>query len=344
MSDTIDIQQLLKNNNFKLYILNEKNKFITNIFLNSIFKKYNLNHTVKNLALFQTAMNHVAYKNNNSINEKTAKILKDVQPIDEKYLNSKNLVPLQETEYGTLEFEGDSVIHHCLAKYLRKRYPEKDEGFLTKLRTKIEKSDTLSKLAKIIGLAEYAVIPRNMEYANAREENIHLTEDLFESFIGALSDEISFEQIYNFFVNLIQDELDFAEIISIEDNYKDQLMQEFHKLKWSEPKYIEDLEYNNYNSQKGLNLQTEQKIYKIYVKNPQGDIMGTGIDSSKAKAQKVAAKNCLINMDIIKDNEDENNEDYYGILNDNNNNNQEEIYQIVDDDNLSVYEYIDDNQ
>ena len=74
------------------------------------------------------------YLKNQQLTDKFIKLLKEIDPIKDKKL----ALPLQENSYEVLEFLGDAVIHAVIAEYLHRRYPDKDQGFLTKLRTKIE--------------------------------------------------------------------------------------------------------------------------------------------------------------------------------------------------------------
>src|SRR5690625_7118768 len=50
--------------------------------------------------------------------------------------------------YERLEFLGDAVLDLIITEILFDKYPRKDEGFLTKLRAKIVRGDTLFELAK----------------------------------------------------------------------------------------------------------------------------------------------------------------------------------------------------
>ena len=81
---------------------------------------------------------------------KFIKLLKEIEPITDE----RNAIPLQENSYEVLEFLGDAVIHSVIAEYLFRRYPEKDQGFLTKLRTKIEKGETLNKFSRKLNFDE----------------------------------------------------------------------------------------------------------------------------------------------------------------------------------------------
>lgn len=305
-SSPVDIS--FKDGDFKNHILNEKNIYITEKYINSIFKKYKIIYKVKNLEIFQLAMIHISYLNRANITHKTSKILTNVVPIsnDDKH----NAIPLYEKDYGRLEYLGDAVIHSILAKYLFDRYKNEDEGFLTKLRTKLEKAETLSELSKKIGLDKYAIIARNIEQSYGRINNIHLTEDIFEAFFGALFTEAGYDICDKLLINIIECEIDIAELLFNNDNYKDRLNKHFHQMKWSDPKYYEDI------SQQEIIKEGCQEIiiFTTYVKNQNGEIIGIGRGNSKIKAEQNTALNALITLGIISD--DDNKSDYYGEITD----------------------------
>jgi ribonuclease-3 len=301
--------QWFKDGDFKNHIINEQNIPITREFIEEIFKKYNFNHKVKNLELFQLAMVHISYLNRTTITEKTAKLLKDVIPIANNMIDKA--MPLKTKSYGVLEFHGDAVIHHILADYLVSRYPNEEEGFLTRLRTKLERDETLSFLSKKLGLHKYAIVARNIEQSGGRLNNVHLTEDIFEAFFGALSREIKYEKCAELFISIIEKEIDIAELIEHDDNYKDRLMRVFHILKWNEPKYIEDKALQK-NIKEGCQ---EIRSFTTYVKNPSGEIIGVGVGNSKIKSEQNAAYNSLITLGKLKENDDHDS-DYYGEMSD----------------------------
>jgi dsRNA-specific ribonuclease len=128
--------------------------------------------------------------------------------------------------------------------------------------------------------------------------------------VGALSREITFEKLKTFIVNIIERELNISEMIYINDNYKDQLMQYFHQLKWGEPKYIEDVDLQR-TVKEGCQ---EVKYFTIYVKNSQGEIIGVGKGNSKIRADQNAALDALINLDVLG--KDDTGSDYYGEMSD----------------------------
>ena len=56
------------------------------------------------------------------------------------------------TSNERLEYLGDAVLGTIVAEYLFKKYPNKNEGFLTKMRSKIVKRQSLNKIADKMGL------------------------------------------------------------------------------------------------------------------------------------------------------------------------------------------------
>jgi len=286
----------MKGKDFKNYILNEKNVLITEKFINNIFSNYKINHKIKDLGTFQKSMTHKSYLENQIINERTSKELAEIEPIK----TTENVIPLQLESYERLEYLGDAMIHVFLAQYLFLRYEKEDQGFLTVTRIKLEKGHTLSTLSRKLGFAKYAVISRNLENMETREKNDHIMEDLMESFIGAMSLEMSFQKCKSFFINLIESEIDMAELINTNDNYKDILMRHFQKLKWAVPQYIE------------LKTDTENRIFIVVVKNPDGKIIGRGEGSTKAQSTQMAAHNALITLGVIEQStKSESKDDYF---------------------------------
>ncbi len=271
-------------------ILNEKNIPITEEFINGMFERLNFDHRVKNLVNFQRAMIHESYLEDNVSNVKTIKLLKDIHPIDPKL--RKKCMPLQTYSYERLEFLGDSIIRHAIGKYLFMRYPEEEEGFLTTNRSKMENKFALSDLARKFGIQNYAVIAKNIELGNGRTSYVTLTEDIFEAFVGALNLEIDENKTVEFIWLIIEKELDVPETIRTQNNYKDQLMQYFHKL------YIvkHDLQYNDTEIESN---DGKKKFRTIVIDKDTRAKLGIGTGRSKKTSQQRAAKDALIKLGLI---------------------------------------------
>ena len=57
-----------------------------------------------------------------------------------------------------LEFIGDSVLNMVIAHYLFNKYPDENEGFLTRIRTKMVGGKNLSYLGKCLNFQDYVII------------------------------------------------------------------------------------------------------------------------------------------------------------------------------------------
>lgn len=288
-----DSEDSLRNIDIDLYILNEKNKYIDEKFINDIFKKYKIKYKIKNLSTFQRALIHTSYLIiDNKLDKQTRKRFsyikeKEIEPIDDP----KKALPLQTNSYERLEFLGDSVIRTVLSDYLFHRYKNQDEGFMTKLRTKIENGESLAKLTKILGLNEFVVISRLTEAKEGREKNISILEDVFESFIGALFIEAGFELCNKFIIKVVEDSIDIADLLYHDNNYKDMLLRHYHQQKWTDPKY-------GTLTQSGPDAKRE---FTMYVKGNDGQILGVGSGPSKKKGEQEAARQALIKLKVLND-------------------------------------------
>lgn len=195
--------------------------------------------------------------------------------------------------YERLEYLGDAIFHMVITEYFYKRYDEENEGFLTRLRIRIERGDSMAELTKILGLGQYIQL-------HGLSINDHILEDVFEAFLGAFYLNFGIHYSKIFIVKLIEKHKNLSELIFRDDNYKDLLLRYFHQMKWSHPIYEEerDVQVKKYSGSK-----TANKNFVSIVKNPFGRKLGRGISSSKKKAEQLASKNALKTLGVIVDGE-----------------------------------------
>ncbi len=93
-----------------------------------------------------------------------------------------------------LEYLGDAVLGLVVADYLFKRFPFKNEGFLTEMRSKIVNRATLNKLSNKLGLKNYMHIGNSEQYHSRSAGG-----DAFEALVGA----IYLDKGYNFTKNTL---------------------------------------------------------------------------------------------------------------------------------------------
>ena len=156
-------------------------------------------------------------------------------------------IPKESSE--RLEYLGDHILKSTMSRYLFERFDNEREGFLTKLKIKIEKCSMLHKIAVTLGFKKFLLLSLQVENQSIlsldRGRNTpSIFEDAFEAFIGSiLVDFGEYGYLYadRFVRNVIENIIDFAELISKNDNFKDSL-QRFYQSKtkqsWGTPIYI----------------------------------------------------------------------------------------------------------
>lgn len=218
----------------------------------------------------------------------------------------ENCLPLQEMSYERLEFLGDAILGMVVARYLYDRYPDQNEGFLSKMRTKIVNGKMLGHLAQLVGFPKFAIMSKQVEEVSGRS-NYKIMEDIFEAFIGAIyidfqreGDEVSLPEglqlpdgpltgagyhvAEQWIIHILENNLDFAELIQSKTNYKDMLVRFMQHTYQDAPQFCE----------LSVKTRNNQKIFEYCVKNRNGVILGKATGASKKDAENIAAKNALI--------------------------------------------------
>ena len=224
--------------------------------------------------------------------------------------NPPKLLELGNASYERLEFFGDRVVKLVTSMYLFYRYPNEDEGFMTRLQTKIEDKTNLAVMSKNIGLGKYFIISQQIESLNVRNlEKIH--EDVFEAFLGALFLSNGFEPCCLLLVNLLETLIDYSDKLYCDNNYKDILLRYYHKQKWIFPKY--HMIYQEGPPHKRTYIMGVEKGTDISVdkESMKDKCVGFGMGSSKKEGQQNAAKMALILYGYLKDDQYENSDIFY---------------------------------
>ena len=126
-----------------------------------------------------------------------------------------------------LEYLGDAVLGSVVADFLFKKFPLKDEGFLTEMRSKIVCRSKLNKLAMKLGLDK--LIQSSPE---TKVLSRSIKGDAFEAFIGALYLDKGYKFTRNIIVKrIINVHLDIDELENEETNFKSKLIEWTQKEK-----------------------------------------------------------------------------------------------------------------
>lgn len=122
-----------------------------------------------------------------------------------------------------LEYLGDAVLGSIVAHFLFTRFPYKNEGFLTDIRSRIVSRTSLGELSKKMGLDQLIEVDNKRKNAYSHKS---LYGDAIEAFIGAVYLDKGFNFCQNFIVNrILLTHLDLQTILETDKNYKSKLIE-----------------------------------------------------------------------------------------------------------------------
>ena len=143
-----------------------------------------------------------------------------------KSMNIKNL-EAESYNFERLEYLGDAVLGLIVAKYLFKLYPFKDEGFLTKIRSKIVNRESLNNIGRKIGLKKIINIKK---IKSKSYDSIY--GDALEAIIGACYLEKGFDFCENKVVKqIIVPYFDLESLTTQTHNFKSKVLEWAQKEK-----------------------------------------------------------------------------------------------------------------
>lgn len=138
--------------------------------------------------------------------------------------------------YERYEFIGDAVINFVVAKLLFDMYPRADEGFLTRIRTKLVSGKCLSQLAWHLGLHNF-IIMNQRSMRHGFNTNPRILEDVFEALVGCIYLQSGMVTAKTFLLSVFQRFVDFNDILR-DTNYKDGLMRYAQARGMPLPEYV----------------------------------------------------------------------------------------------------------
>lgn len=173
-----------------------------------------------------------------------------------------------------LEYLGDAVLNTVVAELLFNRFPYKNEGFLTEMRSKIVSRESLNDLAMKIGLSQI------VDY-DKRAVGAHIRNSIFgnalEAFIGAIFLDAGFYTAKRFVRNKLITHLDLDKLQNTETNFKGRLIE------WSQ-KNNKVVEFDSEEI-----ISQRQKIFRIRVLSDREQV-GEAEHISKKKAEQMASQ------------------------------------------------------
>ncbi len=194
-----------------------------------------------------------------------------------------------------LEYLGDAVIDLIIADLLYKRFPKKDEGFLTELRSKVVNGQMLNMISRKMGLDKLLITDLKRMHQSPRNRNIFA--DALEAFIGAVYLDKGYDETYSFIKDrVVALYVDFDDLVATESNFKSKI------LEWSQ-RNSKVVSYEMVQDPKGRH--NKQFVLDLLIDNEK---VSTGNGYSKKVAEQDAARKYFENnLSHLKSNEPQKN-------------------------------------
>lgn len=203
----------------------------------------------KNLLLFKIALTH-----------------KSISNISKKLISNERL-----------EFLGDTILDAVIADYLYHKFPDEDEGYLTKVKAKVVSRKTLADIAESMNISELIVYQKGRNIRLATLEG-----NAFEAIIGAIYLDAGYEAVRkSIFHTVLRLHLDLATLLEKEIDFKSKLFI------WSQKNKL-NIDFKSIREE----LIDGEWHYEVEVyinSNP----YGRGVGDSKKVAEQAASKETL---------------------------------------------------
>ena len=180
-----------------------------------------------------------------------------------------------------LEFLGDSVLDAILSDYLFEKFPEANEGFLTKIRSRIVNREILNQLAISMGIDK--ILVSNISSSHTTR---NLYGDALEALIGALFLDKGFKKTKNLFIKRVFNKyLNLQTIVGTDTDYKSLVFEWIQKHKTNLTfNHKEEYDYKQKKSVFSATLMINDEEF------------GTGTGASKKEAEQEAAGKAWIKI------------------------------------------------
>lgn len=173
-----------------------------------------------------------------------------------------------------LEYLGDAVLDAILSDFLFEKFPDANEGFLTKIRSRIVNRDILNQLAVSMGINK--ILISNVSSAHPTK---NLYGDAFEALIGSVFIDKGFKKTKKLFLNNVLNKyLDLNLIVSTDTDYKSLVFEWVQKNK-------SNLIFT-YNEEYDFNLKKSVFSTTLFIDKEE---LGEGHGSSKKEAEQEAS-------------------------------------------------------
>ncbi len=220
--------------------------------MQNFFKQFNI--TINNKSFYNEALTHNSYSNENRL--------------------TKN--------YQRLEFLGDAILQMNVSEYLFKKFPNYNEGILTKYRSSMVRRESLAQISKNIGLGKFIRLGVG-ELESKGYEKESILSDIYESLTAAIYLDGGIVALNKWLEATIFSKENTKDFLEHVTDYKSEL-QEIIQL--------EMRSQLSYSTVKQSKVEENKTLFIVKVMID-GMIYGTGEGFNKKQAEQQAAKSAL---------------------------------------------------
>jgi ribonuclease-3 len=185
-----------------------------------------------------------------------------------------------------LEFLGDALLDLFVSEVLYDRFPDKDEGTLTRLRARLVSEHPLASYARHMNLGAHLLMSTNAARDEGRD-NPSILADAFEALVGAVYRDQGHEEARAFVQDQVIDPFDLAEVAMQDTNYKSQLLEYMQARGRPQPTYrVVQEEGPSHDKTFTVEVQVGDNTY------------GQGTAGSKQDAEQQAARRTLDHLAV----------------------------------------------
>lgn len=213
---------------------------------------------------------------------------KDIELLDFAFHHISKVNESKNKNYKSnerLEFLGDAILGAVFAEYFFKKYSDKDEGKLTKLKSMVTCEASFNYVARYFKLGELLILGKGEAKSGGRNRTSTLS-DTFEALIATVYLDSSYEVVYELItgkhIGLFMKYLETSSL-----NYKSILQNYIQKEKKERLTYKMDSSFGP----------DHDKTF--YVTAFSGDTpLEQGVGKNKKQAEQDAAKNTILKLGI----------------------------------------------
>lgn len=185
-----------------------------------------------------------------------------------------------------LEYLGDALLGFEIADSLYHRHPNADEGQLSRMRAQLVKRETLAMLGHGLNLGEYLTLGSGELRSGGQSRNSTVA-DAVEALIAAIFLDAGYAAARDFVHRLLDTRLGATDPETQKKDPKTRLQEQLQAHKYGLPEY----------QILSISGEAHDQTFTVSCVVAELDLRSEGIESSRRKAEQVAAERILVDLE-----------------------------------------------